>query len=149
MDGCTTYRLSYWPHCGEKPPEPFVLPENENLLNGGCCFDDNTTYRLSYFGCGGDKPPDPVRQLGNIIFSPCPLSHDTVNRVSVFARNRAFTVNSIRGWHTKSGRRSHCRVHYATITRDNFLQLPNNRCVASQIDSSVIFLSSRNPIVTK
>ncbi|KAM0726103.1 Stabilizer of axonemal microtubules 2 [Formica fusca] len=82
MDGCTTYKLSYWPHCGEKPPEPIVLQENENLLNVGCCFDDNTTYRLSYFGCGGDKPPDPIRQPGNIIFSPCPLSHDTVNRLS-------------------------------------------------------------------
>ncbi|KAL6423565.1 hypothetical protein ACFW04_010244 [Cataglyphis niger] len=82
MDGYTTYKLSYWPHCGEKPPEPIVLPENENLLNASCCFDDNTTYRLSYFGCGGDKPPDPIRQSGNIICSPCPLSHDTVNRLS-------------------------------------------------------------------
>lgn len=97
MDGCTTYKLSYWPHCGEKPPEPIVLQENENLLNVGCCFDDNTTYRLSYFGCGGDKPPDPIRQPGNIIFSPCPLSHDTVNRVSKLVRICIFTVNSIRG----------------------------------------------------
>ncbi|XP_018392472.1 PREDICTED: LOW QUALITY PROTEIN: stabilizer of axonemal microtubules 1-like [Cyphomyrmex costatus] len=82
MDGCTTYKLSYWPHCDEKPPEPFSRDENENLLNAGCCFDDNTTYRLSYFGCDGDKPPDPIRQPGNMIFSPCPLSHDTVNRLS-------------------------------------------------------------------
>ncbi|XP_011700994.1 PREDICTED: protein FAM154A-like [Wasmannia auropunctata] len=82
MDGCTTYRLSYWPPCGEKPPEPFHHDKNENLLNAGCCFDDNTTYRLSYFGCGGDKPPDPIRQPSNMIFSPCPLSHDTVNRLS-------------------------------------------------------------------
>lgn len=115
MDGCTTYRLSYWPHC-EKPSEPFSPHETENLLNSGCCFDDNTTYGLSYFGCGGDKP-DPIRQPGNIIFSPCPLSHDTVNRVSKLVQNRTFTVNSIYGWHTKSGRWSHCRMHYATITR--------------------------------
>ncbi|XP_011063186.1 PREDICTED: protein FAM154A-like [Acromyrmex echinatior] len=82
MDGCTTYKLSYWPNCDEKRPEPFVHTGTENLLNAGCCFDDNTTYQLSYFGYGGDKPPDPVRQPGNIIFSPCPLSHDTVNRLS-------------------------------------------------------------------
>ncbi|XP_012056378.1 PREDICTED: protein FAM154A-like [Atta cephalotes] len=82
MDGCTTYKLSYWPNCDEKPPEPFLQNENKNLLNAGCCFDDNTTYRLSYFGYGGDKPPDPIHQPGNMIFSPCPLSHDTVNRLS-------------------------------------------------------------------
>ncbi|KAG5317897.1 SAXO1 protein, partial [Pseudoatta argentina] len=82
MDGCTTYKLSYWPNCDEKRPEPFVHHGHENLLNARCCFDDNTTYRLSYFGHGGDKPPDPIRQPGNIIFSPCPLSHDTVNRLS-------------------------------------------------------------------
>ncbi|XP_018339915.1 PREDICTED: uncharacterized protein LOC108747141 [Trachymyrmex septentrionalis] len=81
MDGCTTYKLSYWPNCDEKPPESIIPNENENLLNAGCCFDDNTTYRLSYFGDGADKP-DLVRQPGNMIFSPCPLSHDTVNRLS-------------------------------------------------------------------
>ncbi|XP_067217020.1 stabilizer of axonemal microtubules 2 isoform X1 [Linepithema humile] len=82
IDGCTTYKLSYWPPCGEKPPAPSYNEETDNLLNAGCCFDDNTTYRLSYFGCGGDKPPDPIRQPSNMIFSPCPLSHDTVNRLS-------------------------------------------------------------------
>lgn len=81
MEGCTTYKLSYWPHC-EKPRESIRTQENENVLNASCCFDDNTTYRLSYFGCGGDKPPDPIRQTSNMVFSSCPLSHDTVNRVS-------------------------------------------------------------------
>ncbi|XP_025074402.1 stabilizer of axonemal microtubules 1-like [Pogonomyrmex barbatus] len=82
MNGCTTYNLSYWPHCGEKPRESFSFQKTENLLNAGCCFDDNTTYRLSYFGFDGDKPPDPIRHSDNMSFSPCPLSHDTVNRLS-------------------------------------------------------------------
>ncbi|KAG7210914.1 hypothetical protein KM043_016291 [Ampulex compressa] len=80
MDSCTTYRLSYWPHC-EKRRSPFTLQETENLLNAGCCFDDNTTYGLSYFGCGGDKR-DPIKQPENILFSSRPLSCDTVNRLS-------------------------------------------------------------------
>ncbi|XP_020281547.1 stabilizer of axonemal microtubules 1 [Pseudomyrmex gracilis] len=82
MDGCTTYKLSYWPPCDvTKPPERIIHQPTENLLNAGCCFDENTTYRLSYFGCGGDRP-DPIRQPTNKIFSDCPVSHDTVNRLS-------------------------------------------------------------------
>jgi len=144
MDGCTTYRLSYWPHCGEKPPEPYSHKETENLLNAGCCFDDNTTYRLSYFGCGGDKPPDPIRQPGNVIFSPCPLSHDTVNRVS-----KCWIIPS--RW-IRLEDDTLIRVDSYTVEcimrrlRDNFLKLPNNRCVASQIDS-IVLLSSHNAIV--
>lgn len=79
IDGCTTYKLSYWPH-SEKRRSPLKTLESDNLLNAGCCTDDNTTYRLSYFGCGGDKP-SPIRQPDNIDFSSCPLSYDTIHRV--------------------------------------------------------------------
>ena len=82
MDGCTTYKLSYWPNC-EKPRKPFTLKESENLLNASCCFDDNTTYKLSFFGCGGDKP-DPIKPSENVIFSRCPLSLDTTHRVTFY-----------------------------------------------------------------
>ncbi|XP_026675213.1 stabilizer of axonemal microtubules 1 [Ceratina calcarata] len=80
MDGCTTYRLSYWPHC-ERRQAPIIVQPTENLLNAGCCTENNTTYRLSYFGCGGDKP-DPIVPPANIRFSNCPLSYDTVHRMS-------------------------------------------------------------------
>lgn len=81
MDGCTTYKLSYWPH-REPRRTPFTSQqESNNVLNVGCCFDDNTTYKLSYFGCGGERPL-PAKPLPNAdFFSKCPLSHDTVNRV--------------------------------------------------------------------
>ena len=79
MDGCTTYKLSYWP-CSEKRRPPIILQETENVLNAGCCSDNNTTYRLSYFGCGGDKR-DLIRQPDNILPSPCPPAYDTINRV--------------------------------------------------------------------
>ncbi|XP_033178966.1 stabilizer of axonemal microtubules 1-like isoform X1 [Bombus impatiens] len=80
MDGCTTYKLSYWPH-SEKRRSPIILQPTDNILNAGCCTEDNTTYRLSYFGCGGDKRT-PIRQPNNIQFSPCSLSYDTVHRMS-------------------------------------------------------------------
>lgn len=34
MENCTTYRLSYWPHC-EKPRSPFIVQDTENILNAG------------------------------------------------------------------------------------------------------------------
>ncbi|XP_053997968.1 stabilizer of axonemal microtubules 1-like isoform X1 [Hylaeus anthracinus] len=80
LDGCTTYKLSYWPHC-EEIRQPIRNQENDNLLNAGCCSDNNTTYRLSYFGSEGGKR-DPIRQPNNILFSPCPAAYDTVNRMS-------------------------------------------------------------------
>jgi len=80
LDGCTTYKLSYWPHC-EKRRKTIEPPKSDNLLNAGCCFNDDTTYRLSYFGCDAGDRPDPIYQSSNIVFSPCPLSRDTVNRV--------------------------------------------------------------------
>lgn len=146
MDGCTTYKLSYWPSCGEKPPEPCYNVETDNLLNAGCCFDDNTTYRLSYFGCGGDKP-DPIRQPSNMIFSPCPLSHDTVNRVSKREVATSSTANSIRGWYIWVV--SYIVGCILRWLRGDFLKLPNGRCVVSQIDSTVLFLSRHNAIVAR
>lgn len=80
LEGCTTYKLSYWPQTIEKR-SPIIIPENDNLLSAGCCTDDNTTYRLSYFGCGGDKR-NPIIQPNSIEFSSCPLSYDTTHRVS-------------------------------------------------------------------
>ncbi|XP_043476685.1 stabilizer of axonemal microtubules 1-like isoform X2 [Leptopilina heterotoma] len=80
LDDCTTYKLSYWPNC-EKPRKPFTMKNAKNLFNASCCFDDNTTYKLSFFGCGGDKA-DLIKQPENIIFSRCPLSLDTTNRLS-------------------------------------------------------------------
>ncbi|XP_066583812.1 stabilizer of axonemal microtubules 2-like [Prorops nasuta] len=80
MAGNTTYNLSFWP-TDQKPPEPIINPDTENILNAKCCFDGNTTYGLSYFGCGGDTR-EPIRQPENILFSGCPVSHDTTNRLS-------------------------------------------------------------------
>ncbi|XP_076634600.1 uncharacterized protein LOC143348362 [Colletes latitarsis] len=80
VDGCTTYKLSYWPHCEKRRP-PAIIEETDNILNAGCCSDNNTTYRLSYFGCEGGKR-DPIRQPNNIQFSSCPAAYDTVNRMS-------------------------------------------------------------------
>ncbi|XP_076225866.1 uncharacterized protein LOC116427531 [Nomia melanderi] len=80
MDVCTTHKLSFWPHSEEKR-SPIIIKETDNLLNAGCCFDNNTTYRLSYFGSEGDKQM-PLRQPENILFSSCPLTHDTIHRMS-------------------------------------------------------------------
>ncbi|XP_047344973.1 stabilizer of axonemal microtubules 1-like [Vespa velutina] len=80
MENCTTYKLSYWPHC-EKPRPPFIIQDTENILNADCCFNDNTTYQLSYFNCGGEKS-DPIKLPENICVSSCPLSHDTIHRLS-------------------------------------------------------------------
>ncbi|XP_043269167.1 stabilizer of axonemal microtubules 1-like, partial [Venturia canescens] len=82
MDGCTTYKLSYWPHREPRRTPYSAQQESNNVLNAGCCFDDNTTYNLSYFGCGGERPPA-AKPLPNAdLFSKCPLSYDTVNRLS-------------------------------------------------------------------
>ncbi|XP_017796121.1 PREDICTED: uncharacterized protein LOC108577476 [Habropoda laboriosa] len=80
VESCTTYKLSYWPHSSKRRP-PIILPETDNFLNAGCCTDNNTTYRLSYFGADGDKR-NPIRQPENILFSPCPLTYDTIHRMS-------------------------------------------------------------------
>ncbi|KAK9300425.1 hypothetical protein QLX08_006948 [Tetragonisca angustula] len=80
IDGCTTYKLSYWPH-SEKRRLPIKTQESDNILNASCCTDDNTTYRLSYFGCGADKE-SLIRRPDNIHFSSCPLSYDTIHRMS-------------------------------------------------------------------
>lgn len=90
LDGCTTYRLSYWPHC-EKRRSPFTMEANDNLLNAGCCSDNNTTYRLSYFGCEGDKR-HPIMQPGNICFSSCPAAYDTINRVRNIRNKQDFSI---------------------------------------------------------
>ncbi|XP_015179987.1 PREDICTED: uncharacterized protein LOC107068281, partial [Polistes dominula] len=80
MENCTTYKLSYWPHC-EKPRSPFTMQDTENLLNADCCFNDDTIYQLSYFNCGGERS-DAFKPQGNICLSSCPLSHDTVHKLS-------------------------------------------------------------------
>lgn len=49
--------------------------------NTDCCFNDNTTYQLSYFNCGGEKS-DAIKPPENICVSSCPLSHDTIHKVS-------------------------------------------------------------------
>nr|XP_033323056.1 stabilizer of axonemal microtubules 1-like [Megalopta genalis] len=80
MDGCTTHKLSFWPHSDQRR-SPIVNPENDNLLNAGCCSDNNTTYRLSYYGSEGDKQT-PIRHPENVLFPSCPLSYDTIHRMS-------------------------------------------------------------------
>ncbi|KAJ8669021.1 hypothetical protein QAD02_000280 [Eretmocerus hayati] len=80
LEGCTTYKLSYWPQCAEKV-QPMTQKENENLLNRGPCFDDNTTYCLSYFGSTGEKV-EQVKPEGNLTVSKCPMTHDTINKMS-------------------------------------------------------------------
>lgn len=81
LDDKTTYKLSYWePKCAE-PVKPFVQKESENILSGDCNFNDKTTYKLSFYGCPGQKPKV-VKPEGNMTFSNCPLTHDTVNKVS-------------------------------------------------------------------
>ncbi|XP_058801429.1 stabilizer of axonemal microtubules 1-like [Phymastichus coffea] len=82
LEGRTTYKLSYWPHCEERV-KPIKHQAENNLLNRSCCFDDNTTYCLSYFGSCGDKSK-PVLPRGHKIFDDCPITHDTVNKLSYF-----------------------------------------------------------------
>ncbi|XP_011300542.1 protein FAM154A-like [Fopius arisanus] len=80
LDGCTTYGLSYWP--SRQPRRKPILTKNtENILNAGCCSDENTTYNLSYFGCGGARRM-PIRPSPSTKLSTCPLSHDTIHRMS-------------------------------------------------------------------
>ncbi|OXU26898.1 hypothetical protein TSAR_015818 [Trichomalopsis sarcophagae] len=82
VDECTTYKLSYWPQDCPERVQPIKQKSNENILNKACCFDDNTTYGLSYYGGADGDRPRPVVPPENQIFDDCPISHDTVNRMS-------------------------------------------------------------------
>ncbi|XP_034943844.1 uncharacterized protein [Chelonus insularis] len=84
IEDYTTYNLSYWPNNEPvRKPINHVLKQTENILNVSDNFDDNTTYNLSYFSCGENTQRRPIKPVVQpMAFFSCPLSDDTINRLS-------------------------------------------------------------------
>ncbi|XP_014220870.1 stabilizer of axonemal microtubules 1-like [Trichogramma pretiosum] len=82
LDDHTTYKLSFWPHGNVERREPIKHQGSGDPINKDDPIECNTTYNLSYFaGAAGDMPA-PILPRGNIEFVDCPLSHDTINKMS-------------------------------------------------------------------
>ncbi|XP_063975206.1 uncharacterized protein LOC135161500 isoform X2 [Diachasmimorpha longicaudata] len=80
LDDYTTYRLSYLPN-KQSIRKPFIMRPSKNILNADYYSDDKTTYNLSYHGCGCARRL-PITPLSSTQLSACPLSHDTIHRLS-------------------------------------------------------------------